>query len=65
MMFRFCNTLIIEENNRYLDPSSSTQALAEKILKQNASLSVALFPETIIQKDGLGEGGRFLVKRAS
>jgi len=54
-------SLIIEENNKYLDPSSSTQsplALAKQMLEQNASLSeVALLLEAAIQKGELGEGG--------
>jgi peroxin-5 len=53
--------LSTEENNKYLDPSSSTQsplALAKQMLEQNASLSeVALLLEAAIQKGELGEGG--------
>jgi len=52
---------VFEENNKYLDPSSSTQsplALAKQMLEQNASLSeVALLLEAAIQKGELGEGG--------
>jgi len=54
-------SLSIEENNKYLNPPSSTQsplALAKQMLKQNASLSeVALLLEAAIQKGKLGEGG--------
>lgn len=54
-------SLSVEENNKYLDPSSSTQsplALAKQMLEQNASLSeVALLLEAAIQKGELGEGG--------
>ena len=50
-----------EQNNKYLDPSSSTQsplALAKQMLEQNASLSeIALLLEAAIQKGDLGEGG--------
>ncbi|KAI0305738.1 hypothetical protein B0F90DRAFT_1815316 [Multifurca ochricompacta] len=49
------------ENNKYLDPSSSTQSplsLAKQMLEQNASLSeVALLLEAAIQKGEFGEGG--------
>ncbi|KAH9986567.1 hypothetical protein BJV74DRAFT_844857 [Russula compacta] len=55
------DTYVFEENNKYLDPSSSTQsplALAKQMLEQNASLSeVALLLEAAIQKGELGEGG--------
>lgn len=51
-------SLKTEENNKYLDPSSSTLsplALAKQMLEQNASLSeIALLLEAAIQK---GEGG--------
>jgi peroxin-5 len=54
-------SLTTEENNKYLDPSSSTQSplsLAKQMLEQNASLSeVALLLEAAIQKGELGEGG--------
>jgi peroxin-5 len=54
-------SLSIEENNKYLDPSSSTHSpltLAKQMLEQNASLSeVALLLEAAIQKGELGEGG--------
>ena len=50
-----------EANNKYLDPTSSTQsplALAKQMLEQNAALSeVALLLEAAIQKGELGEGG--------
>ncbi|KAH9002058.1 peroxisome targeting signal receptor [Lactarius hatsudake] len=52
---------VFEQNNKYLDPSSSTQsplALAKQMLEHNASLSeVALLLEAAIQKGELGEGG--------
>jgi peroxin-5 len=52
---------VFEQNNKYLDPSSSTQsplALAKQMLEQNASLSeIALLLEAAIQKGDLGEGG--------
>ncbi|KAI9463608.1 peroxisome targeting signal receptor [Lactarius psammicola] len=52
---------VFEQNNKYLDPSSSTQsplALAKQMLEQNASLSeVSLLLEAAIQKGELGEGG--------
>jgi hypothetical protein len=54
-------SLNTEENNKYLDPSStplSPLALAKQMLEQNASLSqVALLLEAAIQKGELGEGG--------
>ena len=54
-------SLNTEENNKYLDPSSSTLsplALAKQMLEQNESLSeVALLLEAAIQKGELGEGG--------
>jgi peroxin-5 len=54
-------SLSVEESNKYLDPSSSTQsplALARQMLEQNESLSeVALLLEAAIQKDELGEDG--------
>src|SRR6266436_216653 len=54
-------SLNIEENNKYLEPASSTLsslALAKQMLEQNASLSeVALLLEAAIQKGELGEGG--------
>ena len=50
-----------EENNKYLDPTSSTPsplALAKQMLEQNVELSeVALLLEAAIQKGELGEGG--------
>ena len=50
-----------EENNKYLNPSSSTPsplALAKQMLEQNVELSeVALLLEAAIQKGELGEGG--------
>jgi peroxin-5 len=53
-------SLYTEENNKYLDPSSSTLsplALAKQMLEQNTSLSqVALLLEAAIQKGELGEG---------
>jgi peroxin-5 len=52
---------VFEENNKYLDPSSSTPsplALAKQMLEQNAALSeVALLLEAAIQMGELGEGG--------
>ncbi|KAH9978583.1 hypothetical protein BGW80DRAFT_1279764 [Lactifluus volemus] len=52
---------VFEEDNKYLDPSSSTQsplALAKQMLEENASLSeVALLLEAAIQTGELGEGG--------
>ena len=54
-------SLTTEENNKYLNLSSSTQSplsLAKQMLKQNASLSeVALLLEAAIQKGELGKGG--------
>jgi peroxin-5 len=54
-------SLSTEENNKYLDPSSSTPsplALAKQMLEQNAALSeIALLLEAAIQKGELGEGG--------
>jgi peroxin-5 len=54
-------SLSTEENNKYLDPSSSTPsplALAKQMLEQNAALSeVALLLEAAIQMGELGEGG--------
>ncbi|KAA1476078.1 TPR-like protein [Dentipellis sp. KUC8613] len=50
-----------EQNNRYLDPSTSSQsplADAKALLEQNGSLSeAALLLEAAIQKGDLGEGG--------
>jgi peroxin-5 len=55
------HSLNIEEDNKYLDPSSSAQsplALAKQMLEENASLSeVALLLEAAIQTGELGEGG--------
>jgi len=55
------DSYVFEQNNKYLDPSSSTQsplALAKQMLQQNASLSeIALLLEAAIQKGDLGEGG--------
>jgi peroxin-5 len=54
-------SLSTEENNKYLDPSSSTPsplALAKQMLEQNAALSeVALLLEAAIQMGELGDGG--------
>ena len=54
-------SLYTDEDNKYLDPSSSTLsplAQAKQMLEQNASLSeVALLLEAAIQMGELGEGG--------
>ncbi|KAF8502275.1 peroxisome targeting signal receptor [Russula emetica] len=59
--FPILDPYVFEENNKYLDPSSSTLsplALAKQMLEQNASLSqVALLLEAAVQKGELGEGG--------
>jgi peroxin-5 len=59
--FPVLDPYVFEENNKYLDPSSSTLsplAQAKQMLEENASLSeVALLLEAAIQKGDLGEGG--------